>query len=48
MKQYAIHVQGWAHSMTAYGANKRDAWDRFKKQHGIIRMPKGSAIWETN
>jgi hypothetical protein len=48
MKKYSIHIQGWVYAMTAYGANKRDALNRFKQQHGIARMPRGSAIWETN
>lgn len=46
MKNYYLHIPGWAHSMTAYGMNKRDAVDRFKKQHCMIRMPKGYGIWE--
>lgn len=46
MKRYYIHVQGWAHAMSAYGDNPKDAKDRFKKQHSLLRMPKGSTIWE--
>jgi hypothetical protein len=46
MKTYYVHIPGWAHSMTAYGMNKRDALDRFKKQQGFARMPKGYGIWE--
>ena len=46
MKRYHIHIPGWAHSMTAYGMDKRDAIDRFKHQHGISRMPRGYGIWE--
>lgn len=46
MKNYYIHIQGWAHSMNAYGMSKRDALNRFKYQHGMLRMPKGYAIWE--
>jgi hypothetical protein len=46
MKNYYLHIPGWSHSMTAYGMNKRDAINRFKKQHCMIRMPKGYGIWE--
>jgi len=46
MKRYYIHICGWAHSMTAYGNGKRDAIARFRKQHGMNRMPKGYGIWE--
>lgn len=45
MKAYYVHIQGWAHSMRAYGINKRDAINRFKHQHGMSRMPKGYGIW---
>ena len=40
-----IHIQGWAHAMTAYGVNTKDAVAKFKKQHGFTRMPKGYSIW---
>jgi hypothetical protein len=33
-------------AMTAYGLNKKDAVLRFKKQHCMIRMPRGYKIWE--
>jgi len=46
MKKYHLHIQGWAHSMTAYGHSKQDAVNRFKTQHGMTRMPRGYAIWE--
>lgn len=46
MKKYYLHIPGWAHAMTAYGDSKKDAVIRFKKQHGIIRMPNGFGIWE--
>lgn len=46
MKKYHIHILGWAHSMTAYGMNKRDAIDRFKHQHGMKKMPNCYGIWE--
>jgi hypothetical protein len=45
MNKYHIHIQGWAHSMTAYGMNPKDAVVRFKKQHGMTRMPRGYSIW---
>lgn len=45
MNKYFLHIPGWAHAMTAYGTSKKDAIYRFKKQHGIIRMPKGYGIW---
>lgn len=45
MKCFYIHIPGWAHAMTAYGVNKRDAVARFRKQHGMVRMPKGYGIW---
>jgi hypothetical protein len=46
MKTYYVHIPGWIYSMSAYGMNKRDALDRFKKQQGFGRMPKGYGIWE--
>lgn len=46
MKRFYVHIPGWAHSMTAYGFNKKDAVKRFKHQHGMIRMPRGYGIWE--
>lgn len=46
MKAFFIHIPGWAHSMNAYGVNKKDAVRRFKHQHGIVRMPNGYGIWE--
>jgi hypothetical protein len=48
MKQYSIHIPGWGYAMTAYGSSKRDAVARFRKQHAMLRMPKGYAIWETD
>ena len=45
MTKYHIHIPSWAHSMTAYGLNKRDAINRFKHQHGMVRMPKNFGIW---
>lgn len=46
MKKYFLHIPGWAHAMTEYGTNKRDALNRFKKRQGFTRMPKGYGIWE--
>jgi hypothetical protein len=46
MKNFYLHIPGWAHSMNAYGFSKKDAIDRFKKQHGMLRMPNGYKIWE--
>lgn len=46
MKRFYVHIPGWAHSMTAYGMNKKDAVQRFKHQHGMTRMPRGYGIWE--
>jgi hypothetical protein len=46
MTKYYIHIPTWAHAMTCYGTNKKDAVLRFKAQHGMIRMPSGYAIWE--
>lgn len=46
MKKFFVHIPGWAHAMTAYGANARDAINRFKYQHGIVRMPKNYGVWE--
>jgi hypothetical protein len=46
MKKFYVHIPGWAHSMNAYGINKRDAIQRFKEQHYMIRMPSGYGIWE--
>jgi len=48
MKAFYVHIPGWAHSMNAYGMSKRDAINRFKHQHGMLRMPKGFGIWEAN
>jgi len=46
MTKYYVHIPGWAHAMTAYGFDKRDAVARFRKQHAMLRMPKGYGIWE--
>ena len=46
MSKFYVHMPGWAHGMTAYGLNKKDAVLRFKKQHCMIRMPRGYKIWE--
>jgi hypothetical protein len=46
MKKFYLHIPGWVHSMTAYGMSKKDAINRFKKQQGFVRMPKGYGIWE--
>lgn len=46
MKRYYIHIQGWAHAMTCYGNNERDARKRFRDQQGFNRLPKGTALWE--
>lgn len=45
MQSFYIHVPGWAHAMSCYGMSKRDAVARFRRQHGMSRMPKGYAIW---
>jgi hypothetical protein len=46
MKTYYVHIPGWAHAMTCYGTNRRDAIRRFRHQHGMTRMPSGYGIWE--
>lgn len=46
MKHFYLHIPGWAHSMSTYGFNKRDAINRFKHRHGMKRMPAGYGIWE--
>jgi len=46
MKKYLLNIPTWAHCMTAYGTNKRDAVKRFKHRHGMTRMPNGYGIWE--
>lgn len=46
MKKFFVHIPGWAHSMTAYGMDKRDAVRRFTRQHCMLRMPRGYGIWE--
>jgi hypothetical protein len=45
MLKFYVHVPGWAHSMTACGHDERDARDRFRKQHGMLRLPKGTKFW---
>lgn len=45
-KAYFLHIPNWIYAMTAYGSSKRDAVIKFKKQHGIGRMPRGYKIWE--
>ena len=47
MTRYYIHIPQWCHiATTTYGANRKDALQRFKKQNGLLRMPKGYGIWE--
>ena len=46
MKKFFVHIPGWAHAMTAYGMDKRDAVRRFTRQHCMLRMPRGYGIWE--
>lgn len=46
MKKFFVHIPGWAHAMTAYGMDKRDAVRRFTRQHCMPRMPRGYGIWE--
>jgi len=47
MKQYYLHLPIWKYiQMTICGINKKDAIAQFKKQHCILRMPKGYSIWE--
>lgn len=46
MKRFYVHIPGWAHSMTEYGFNKKDAIARFRHRHGMARMPRGYGIWE--
>lgn len=48
IKCFYVHIPGWVYAMTAYGTNKRDAVARFRKQHGMVRMPKGYSVWLTN
>jgi len=46
MKQYYLHLPIWKYmQMTICGINKKDAIAQFKKQHCIVRMPKGYSIW---
>lgn len=45
MRSFYIHVPGWVYAMSCYGMSKRDAVARFRRQHGMLRMPKGYAIW---
>lgn len=45
MNKYYLHIPGWVYAMTAYGMDKADAVQRFKKQHCMLRMPKGYGIW---
>lgn len=47
MKRYAIHIQGWAYTMTCYGYNEQDARKQFRDQHGFgSRLPNGTRVWE--
>jgi hypothetical protein len=47
MKQYYLHLPIWKYiQMEIFGINKKDAIAHFKRQHGLLRMPKGYAIWE--
>jgi hypothetical protein len=49
MIRYYIHVPTWIHiAVTAYGTSRKDAIARFRKQHGLLRMPKGYGIWEAS
>jgi hypothetical protein len=45
--KYYIHIPQWIHvAMTCYGTSRKDALKQFKRQHGLLRMPRGYAIWE--
>ena len=47
MKHFYIHVRSWAvFAMSQHGYNSKDAIKRFKRQHGLVRMPNGYSIWE--
>ena len=47
MKFYYFHIPSWIHrAMTMHGYDKKDAIKRFKRQHGMVRMPNGYKVWE--
>lgn len=45
MKKYHLHLCGMAYALTAYGLNKKDALNRFKKENNLTRLPNGYSIW---
>jgi hypothetical protein len=47
MKHFCFFIPSWIHrQMTQHGYNKKDAIKRFKRQHGIVKMPNGYKVWE--
>ena len=48
MIRYYVHIPTWIHAMTCYGTSRKDAIARFRKQHGLLRMPNGYGIWEAS
>jgi hypothetical protein len=46
MKKYFVAIPNWISTASIiYGANKKDAINKFKQKHGFLRMPKGYGIW---
>jgi hypothetical protein len=47
MKHFSFFIPSWIHRrMTMHGYDKKDAIKRFKRQHGIVKMPNGYKVWE--
>ena len=47
MKHYYIYIPSWIRrTMTQHGYDKNDAINRFKRQHGFVKMPNGYSMWE--
>ena len=47
MKHFTFFIPCWIHRrMTMHGYDQKDAIKRFKRQHGIVKMPNGYKVWE--
>lgn len=49
MKQYAVVIPGWAHSLTVYAYNEPDARRLFRAREGFgKRLPSGTRVYLIN
>jgi hypothetical protein len=46
MKKYYVRIPYWAGPLVVLAVNEKEAIERFKREQGFGRVPRGYGIWE--